>query len=242
MLKPFKYFSVVWRNNGKFYKKLFRDIQMISLKEFCRVGIISIVIAISFSLFVRFIDIFDFVSMIAVTFVAIFLAIFLNVLAKKVASFYFDSEMEVKIWEIQRYGFWPGAYLKKPLKAGIFFPLIFSLATAGYFIWMASLIFDLKPTVHRAVKRHGIYSYAEISEEHMGYIAAIGVVANLFFAFIGYLIGFSEFAKMNIYLAFFHLIPVSDLDGNKIFFGSLPLWAGLTVMTLLALGLTFLII
>lgn len=215
---------------------------MNGLNEFYRVGIVAIIISLSLSLFVRFEDVFGFISILVIAFLSVFFAILVNVLAKKVLSFYLDSEIEMRIWEIQRYGFWKRAYLRKPLKAGIFFPLIFSLATAGYFVWMASLVFDIKPTVHRAVKRHGIYSYSEISEEHMGYIAAAGVFANLFFAFIGYLIGFSEFAKINIYLAFFNLIPLSDLDGNKIFFGSLPLWTFLSVLVLLVLGLTFLII
>ena len=90
---------------------------------------------------------------------------------------------------------------------------------------MASLVFDIKPHVYRAAKRHGLYSYSEVNESHIGTIAAAGVLTNLVFAVIGYLLGFAYFSKINIYFAFFNMLPISELDGNKIFFGNLLLWA-----------------
>jgi len=73
-------------------------------------------------------------------------------------------------------------------------------------------------------------------------IAAVGVFANIFFAIIGYLINQPEFAKLNIYFAFFNLIPLSELDGNKIFFGSLILWVLLIIITLVGLLANILVI
>ncbi|MFH1612733.1 MAG: hypothetical protein ABIB46_03245, partial [bacterium] len=76
----------------------------------------------------------------------------------------------------------------------------------------------------------------------IAYIAAAGIFVNLLFAFLAYLIGFSEFAKLSIWFAFFNMIPISNLDGNKIFFGSKVLWSFLATITLIALGYTFLVI
>ena len=81
-----------------------------------------------------------------------------------------------------------------------------------------------------------------MTEEHNGKIAATGIIANLFLALIFYFIGGNFgvlFAKLNIWFAFFNMIPISDLDGNKIFFGNLVLWSFLAIITLIAVGYTF---
>jgi Zn-dependent protease len=107
---------------------------------------------------------------------------------------------------------------------------------------MACLVFDVKPKIYRAAKRHGLYSYSEMTESHIGLIAAVGVIASLVFAVIGYLMGFSEFSRLSIYFAFFNMIPISDLDGNKIFFGSLILWSFLAALVLIGLGYVFFLV
>jgi len=124
----------------------------------------------------------------------------------------------------------------------MFLPIITSLVTLGNFVWMGSLVFDVKPEIHRAAKRHGLYSYSEMTEEHIGWIAAAGIAANLIFAVVGYLIGFSELARISIYFAFFNMLPLSDLDGNKIFFGSRILWSFLAALVLIGVGYALLLI
>ena len=81
-----------------------------------------------------------------------------------------------------------------------------------------------------------------MTEYHIGVIAGWGILANLFFALIGYLIGFTEFARLNIYFAFFNIIPLSNLDGNKIFFGSFIFWSFLAILTIIGLGYAFFLI
>ncbi len=173
---------------------------------------------------------------------AVFLVIMINLAPKKITSFYLDTEIETKLWEIKRYGFKANKYFKKPFPAGAFFPIITAAFSFGYVNWMASLIFDVKGKVYRAAKRHGLYSFSGIAEDHVGLIAASGIFANLVFAVIGYLINFPAFAKLNIYYAFFNMLPISDLDGNKIFFGNLILWSFLASVTLIGLFYTIFII
>jgi Zn-dependent protease len=107
---------------------------------------------------------------------------------------------------------------------------------------MASLVFEVKPKPWRVSKRHGYYSFSEMTEDHIGYIAAFGIIANLLFAVIGYLIGFELFSKINVWFAFFNMIPISDLDGNKIFFGNLALWNVLAILTLLGMVYAFFLV
>src|SRR3989344_5153389 len=120
--------------------------------------------------------------------------------------------------------------------------IILAILTFGRVVWMASLVFEVKPTTYRAAKRHGLYSYSEMTEAHIGYIAAVGILANLFFAFIGYLLGFSEFSRLSIFYVFFNMLPFSDLDGNKVFFGNIILWSFLAALTLIGLAYAFFLI
>ena len=165
-----------------------------------------------------------------------FLVLIINFVSKKVSSFYLDSKIEIKLWEVKRYGFKPTRHFKRAFPAGVLFPLLSSFFTLGTFTWLGALVFETKPRVYRAAKKHHLYNFSEMTEGHIGLIAASGILANLLFALIGYLTGFSSFAALNVYYAFFNLLPISDLDGNKIFFGSIVLWIFLFTITLMAVG------
>lgn len=179
--------------------------------------------------------------------ISVFLILVINTLVKKATAYFLESEIEIKLWEIKRYGFKTDDKFKNAFPIGAILPLIskvFFFALNG-FVWMASLVFDVKAKSYRAAKRHGIYSFSEMTEEHVGRIAAAGILINLFLAFIFYIIGGEFgiiFAKLNIWFVFFNMIPISNLDGNKIFFGNLVLWSFLAVITLIGLGYTFLLI
>jgi Zn-dependent protease len=200
---------------------------MIHKKEFWLIVAISIVLAFTISLIRSW-------QLLLYSLALIFLVILVNIFAKKIIAYYFSSEIEIKLWEIERYGFKPQKYFKKPFPAGVFLPILITVLSVGNFIWLASLIFEIKPKTYRT-KKKSLYKFSEITEETMGLIAAIGIAANLIFAFIAYLINVPDLARLSIYYACFNLIPYSSLDGNKIFFGKLSLWAVLGVISLLAL-------
>jgi len=175
---------------------------------------------------------------------SIFIVIGTNIFIKKILAHYLDSEIEIKLWEIRRFGFKRGHHFKRPLPAGVFFPIISKIFLFPFknFIWMASLVFDIKPKVYRTAKRHGLYSFSEITEGQIGIIAAAGITINLALATIGYFLGFPIFAQLNIYYAFFNMLPISNLDGNKIFFGNIVLWSFLASLTLIGFLLSIFII
>jgi Zn-dependent protease len=179
-----------------------------------------------------------------ITLISSFLVVGLNVIAKKITSYYLELDIEMRLWEIERYGLKPKQKFKKPFPTGAILPIISKvlLFPIKNFAWMASLVFNTKPKTYRAAKRHGLYSFSEITESHLGLIAASGIIINLICAVIGYFIGFEEFARINIFFAFFNMLPLSDLDGNKIFFGNLILWSFLASLVLIGLFYTFIII
>lgn len=175
---------------------------------------------------------------------AVFLVIMINVLAKKISGFYLESIVDIKLWEIRKWGIKPWQSFRNFFPIGAFLPIISKifLFWVNGLVWTASLVFDVRPSVHRAVRRHGVYTFSEVTESHTGLIAAWGVLANLFFALIGYLLNFSLFTQFNLWFAFFNMIPISNLDGNKIFFGKKLLWYILAMVSLIGFLYSFVIV
>ncbi len=208
---------------------------MLNKKEIITILISAIILAFAISL-IQSILIFVYAL------VTILGVILVNTIAKKAMGYYLDSEIEIKLWEIERYGFKPSRHFKRPFPAGAFFPIIFSVLSLGYFKWLATLVFEVKPKLYKAAKRHGLYAFSEMTEFQIGLIAASGIIINLVFSVIGYFFGLTEFARLNIYYAFFNMIPISDLDGNKLFFGSRVFWITLAIITGIALSYAFFLI
>ena len=168
-----------------------------------------------------------------------------NITAKEIAAYYLETNIEIRPWEISRYGFKPTSYFRKPLPAWLLFPLILAVISGGYIIWLATLVFEPKPKTHRVAKRHGLYSFSEMSEYDIGKIATAGIAANLVFAVMGYLIGLPgemNFVTLSIWFTFYNMLPVSDLDGNKTFFGSRIIWSVLAIIILIAITYIFLLV
>jgi len=199
---------------------------MLNRREITAILVITIILAFTLSLIESW-QIFLYTGL------SVLLIILINVFAKKIAAYYLDSEIRIKIWGVKQFGFRKHWHLRDAFPFGALFPIITTVISYGYFNWMAGLVFDVEPKIYKAAKRHGLYSFSEMTEYHLAIIAATGIFANLLFAIIGYLIGFPEFARLNIYFAFFNLFPFSNLDGNKIFFGSLTLWSFLAAIVLI---------
>lgn len=208
---------------------------MFTKKELIWFAIITLILTISISAI-------DTWKTFAYGLLAIFLIVSLNILAKKATAYYLDTKIEIKPWQIKRYGFQPEQHFKKYFPAGIILPIAVSALSFGNLLWMASLIFDVKPKIYKSAKRHGIYSFSEITENQIGLIAAAGIFVNLVLAVVAYLAGWPLFTKLSIWYAFFNMLPISDLDGNKIFFGNLILWSFLASLVVVAVGYALLLV
>jgi hypothetical protein len=157
-----------------------------------------------------------------------------SILGKKLMASKLDADIEHQIWRFQRYGVAPKSHLKKSIPAGIIFPLFLTIISLGTLKLMTLLTFRTKAMKRRSARRHGQFSYTEITDFHNALVGSAGIIIVLFISLISYFIpGFSELAKFSAFYAFFNLIPFSDLDGSQIFFGSRVLWASLAVITLI---------
>ena len=173
------------------------------------------------------------------TLLAVSLVVLLNISIKKFTAYHLDSEIEMRIWEMNRLEPFYHKHFKKPILIGAFLPLISKIILFPFksFVWMASLVFEVKPKTYRAAKRFGLYSFSSVTEYEMGLIAASGILINLLSAVVGYFVGFPLFARLSMYYAFFNILPISELDGNKIFFGSKIMWSFLA--SLILIGMLF---
>lgn len=174
--------------------------------------------------------------------VSIAIIVFLTLFVKKLTAYYYETDIETRIWMWQRYGFKRWMYFKKPIPVGIIMPFIASILSYGYFLWLAALEFEVHAKSERASKRHGIYRYSEMTEIHIGLIAASGVAASLILAVIAYLTNFPETARLAVYYAAYSLVPLGNLDGTKIFFGSRVLWYTLAAICLIFLGYSLMLV
>ncbi len=159
--------------------------------------------------------------------------ILVSVFSKKLIAYMLDSNVEHEIWKVYRYGYKPGWHFNKPISAGIIFPLFFTLFTWGILKFSAILTYETRALKARASKRFGFYSFAEMTDWHNGIIGASGIIAALLVAVIAYFTNLELLAKMTVFYAFWNLIPVSNLDGTQIFFGSRILYAILAITTII---------
>lgn len=182
---------------------------------------------------------FDTFILAALFFIIIFIV---NITAKKLTAYYMQASVETKIWQFQRYGIYERSYFKYPIPIGIILPFLVSVFSLGSFFWLAATQSEIKASKARVIKKHDFYSFSEMTEFHIGVIPAAGIFACLVLAFIAYLINQPELGKLSIYFAAFNMIPLGNLDGTKIFFGSIILWFILAAVTLIALGYALLLI
>lgn len=161
-----------------------------------------------------------------------------SIAAKKITAYLLDSDVEHEIWTWSRYGFKPKQHLEKEIPAGVIFPLLFTLLSAGALKVMSILTYETRATQYRAAKRFGFYSYTEMTDWHNALIGAGGIIAMLLVSLVSYFLPYNlEFlSKIAAYYAFFNMLPISKLDGTQIFFGSRVLYATLAIITAIFAG------
>ena len=170
-----------------------------------------------------------------------FVVILTNVLGKKLSASYLYAEAESKIWHFQRWGWYERSYFKKPIPVGIIIPFTLSWLSWGFVRCLTLLQTEIKTTIHRAVKKRGFPGrFSELTEFHIGAIPAVGLTANLVLALLLFIFGqqiglITEIAKFNVYYVLWNLLPLGQLDGTKVLFGSRGLWYLLSIISIIFL-------
>ena len=161
--------------------------------------------------------------------------ILVAVFSKKLVAYMLDSNVEHELWRVHRYGWRSGWHFNSPVPAGIILPLFFTLFSWGILKFSAILTYEVRALKYRAAKRFGMHSFSEMTDWHNGVIGASGIIALLLLTAVAYFLpaNVEYLAKMATFYAFWNMLPVSNLDGTQIFFGSRTLYSILAVLTII---------
>jgi hypothetical protein len=204
--------------------------------EFAHISLIVIILAFVVSIFNLTLKNF----LVNIVFFAIIFLVY--VAAKKAVAYYMQASVETRFWQFQRYWFKEKQHLSSPFPIGIILPFLVSILSLGSFYWLAATQSEITARRSRVIKKHDFYSFTEMTEWHVGLIPAAGILACLILAFFAYFLNQGELGRLAIFFACFNMIPISNLDGTKVFFGSLILWFILAALSLVALGYAVLLI
>jgi len=197
-----------------------------NLKEFSIVVFAAVILAISTS--------FRDKTFIYYVLISFFIILSVNVLVKKAVGYLLELKVKIGFWSWYQYGFRKDAHFKKAVPMA-WLPLLVSLFSRGLLWWLAILEFDVDAKTERVSRKHGLYRFTEVTEWHIAWIAVWGIIANIALAIIAYFAGYELFSKLSIYYVAWSIIPLSSLDGSKIFFGSRALWMTIATFVLLFL-------
>ena len=135
-------------------------------------------------------------------------------------------DSEYGLWNIKKVLF-KGGNLKSGVPIGIILTLLFSILSKGKLFFTAIGSHNLKERLAARTGRK--YIFLEYKEESL--IVMSGILTNISLIYIAALlqtifsIKLNNFITINFFIALFNIIlPVSNLDGAKIFFGSRLQW------------------
>lgn len=186
-------------------------------------AVIILSISITFLSFTDFIEVFTCMTII----------IFANILTKKLVAYHFEANTKIKFWSWYSFGLKDRSHFKKPIPM-VWLPLI--LAPLGW-KWLGILETEITARTERVSRRHGLYRLSEITEWHSLWIISWALIINLILGFVGYKLGFEIFGKLSLYYSIWSIIPLSNLDGSKIFFGNRIIWMILAIVVLISFNL-----
>jgi hypothetical protein len=164
------------------------------------------------------------------------IVISLAVYTKKITAHKIDTKITIKNWEFQRYWIGTRSHLKKPFPIGIFLPLLLGFVSGGLVKFLAFLQFKLEALPAKAVKKYGQRRFSDAMEWDDALVVFYSLCPLLVLSIISAFLSssslfFMDLAKYSLYYSIYNLIPFGLLDGNKLFFGSRPLYVFSLILT-----------
>ena len=152
------------------------------------------------------------------TLILVIITLSIHILGIKLASSYFKQDSRFKLWDFTQFLFAEKRHFKKPLPIGIFVSLLITLMSNGAIFFTAISTFQTshKKTIGR--------KFPNISEREIALIGIYSLLANLILLIIFKLLGIQQGLLINSWFILWNLLPISDLIGSQIFFGSRTLY------------------
>ena len=141
--------------------------------------------------------------------------LFIKLMARR-----FNSESTYDFWFIERFWFKPSNKFKPRMPFGIIFAVLGVLVSGGKFFFTAIGIHNIKQKVSARTGSKRLF----LTDMEESLIVWSGMLINILLIYLGFLFGITQLAGINFFIGLYNLIPFSDLDGAKIFFGSQLIW------------------
>lgn len=163
-----------------------------------------------------------------------FIMLFFHHLGQKLTALFYDCSTETQLWTFRQFGFSNASKFNFAFPGWLIFPILLIILTFGAVKWLVVTTFDAAPLRSRIQRK-----FADLTEWHLALIALGGLVTNAVIAIVSQIMGYNTFAMLNMYFILYNLLPISVLDGSKIFFGSPMLWAFCVVFSSILAALMF---
>jgi len=236
-------YHIVKKEEKELSKEFYYDL---SKKEMVWIIIIAII-----SSFISFLPIIPDPIIIFSTLLIFFMILLVNFYAKKLGANIHSLKIEHKIWELTTVGFTKRSHFKKPIPIGLILPFFISIFSLGnikpYTFFQYEYENKSSRRMLKAVGWKKALRKEYVNEYDFAMTAAYGFFSLIILTLIGYFIYFFDIkfgydlAKFSIYYGLWNLVPVSNLDGAKVFFGSFIMWSFLIILFLISLALLFIV-
>ena len=213
---------------------------MFTKKELFWILIASAIIAFAFSFF-KDMEKFLNVSVFALYFLYALIILFASIIVKKLVAMYLQVKIEHKLAWWKRFFIYERSYFRKPIPIGILLPLSVTLISGGIMKVLTILQYDVSAKKSRITKKRSYPRFSELTEWDIGLIGIWGIGTVLFISLLSLIIGQTELAKMAALYSFWNMIPLFNLDGTKIFFGSRLAWIIEAILSVIFLLLIYLV-
>lgn len=209
------------------------------LKEF----IVFFLVVVVMTLVLSFKDGFIFQETLLNSFLISLIILFVSVFSKKYVANILDSRIEINFWQWRRYWITRHAYFIKPIPVGLLFPLVLSIFSEGVIIMLAFLQFSAFALPSKVAKKYGTRRFSSVIDWEYALICFYSMLAVLLLGIVSSFISspsfpFEYLGHLCFYYSVWNILPIGQLDGIRIFFGSRPLY----VFALILLALSGFII
>ncbi len=162
-------------------------------------------------------------------------------LIHKLTARKYKTGTEYEIWSIKRYGFWqsskfPKKFLGSTIDSfplGIIISIFTTLLSRGLFYIIPLASFRIVEKTHLRLgskfKHVSNFEEAKIAASSLVVLAILALLASS-----GKVEIFSQLSTMIYVFIAYCLIPISTLDGSKIFFGSIPLYIAILIFIIVS--------
>jgi hypothetical protein len=151
-------------------------------------------------------------------------------ITQKIVANQLGLDIKFKLWTFRRYWIRWQDQFSWDFPIWFVLPLLLMVLSDGFLRWTALLTFVTRTTAKKAVQK-----FSEIKEFDLALVASSGVFAVLVLALILKLFGLNDFASIASWFALLNMLPLGNLGGTKILFGSKLLWVFLLVLSIIIL-------